>query len=155
MTAQRREQLILEGDLVSMAYCPYLPTSHPRIVPAVADSDFALSTDCWRRYVGTWEIRRRRFYLLRLEGCLELVGDERLFADWFTGVLRIPVGECLMYVHMGFGSVHRYECHIRVEAGRAVERRWLENHGPYDRTLLEMSNLPGLENSFPGDDYWD
>jgi hypothetical protein len=36
---------------------------------------------------------------------------EPLLNDWITGVLRVPRGERLTYVHMGFGSVYAEPCH--------------------------------------------
>jgi hypothetical protein len=112
MTAQIQELLILNGEKTSMAFCPHLPYGHPRIVETEADekepdeiSEWIFSTACWRRYRGTWEIKDGKFYLVRLQGTYKLVGDDPLLADWFTGILRIPRGEELLYVHMGFGTV--------------------------------------------------
>jgi hypothetical protein len=164
VTAQVPEQLILDGVRTWMAFCPPLPQGHPRIVEPADDDrnggsdDVAVtrSTACWRRYVGTWEIRQGRLYLIRLVGQYELAGVGPLFADWFTGVLRIPRGEVLLYVHMGFGSLHEEELHIRIEAGVVVDRRIVDNRRTQpDRDELAMQNLPGGENDFAGDDDWD
>jgi hypothetical protein len=169
MTAQVHERLIIDGGLTSMAFCPPLPHDHPRIVNDTSDHDTrasqsdrgsaisstASSTACWRRYIGTWEIKDGRFYLIDLVGLFKLSGGEPLFADWFTGVLRIPVGNQLQYVHMGFGTVYESELHIRIERGREVERRSIDNrHRDDDEAELSLRNLPGRENRFPGDDYW-
>jgi hypothetical protein len=56
--------------------------------------------------VGTWEVRDGQFFLVSIKGRVKLLGKEPLLADWFTGVLRVPRGEMLAYVHMGFGSVY-------------------------------------------------
>jgi hypothetical protein len=115
MTAQISELLILEGEKTSMAFCPPLPYDHQRIVET--DSHKFGFSACWREYVGTWEIKDSRFYLIHLEGRYNLVGDGPLFADWFTGVLRIPRGEVLFYVHMGFETVCEEELLIEIENG--------------------------------------
>ncbi len=129
MTAQIRENLIYESEETSMTFCPPLPAGHPLIrvldndeIICDGDNGILHSTACWRGYQGTWEIKNRRFYLVGLRGRLELVGGEPLFADWFTGVLRIPRGEQILYVHMGFGSVYEQEVDLRMRrsVGTAV-----------------------------------
>jgi hypothetical protein len=154
------ERLILNGERTSMAFCPPLPLGHPRLlksetVPA-GQLTPVCSTRCWRKHIGTWALDGGRLHLIDLIGQFQLSGDEPLFADWFTGVLRIPVGEQLQYVHMGFGSVYESELHIRIQQGREIERRTIDNRKrTQNETDLALSNFPGLENRFPGDDYWD
>jgi hypothetical protein len=134
MTAQIHERLILDGEETSMACCPALPEGHPRIVEKDRrqgdddPSDSMLgSTACWRGYQGTWQIKEGRFYLLGLQGRYRLTGREPLFADWFSGVLRIPQGELLHYVHMGFASVYESEEHIAIERGIVTDTREIDN----------------------------
>src|SRR5215472_13884933 len=109
MTAQVHEILIIDGEKTSMAFCPKIPEGHPRIVRLNGDEIDQLrqnigaeeeeellrwqslfSTACWRNYLGTWEIKDGRFYLVKLRGMYRLEGNEPVFADWFTGALRIP-----------------------------------------------------------------
>jgi len=177
MTAQFRENLILGGEQISMAFCPPLPADHPRVVELTAEEIDALrkraleesksegeevlcseldlilgSTACWRRYVGTWEVRDGQLFLTSIEGRFKLVGKEPVLADWFMGVLRVPCGEMLAYVHMGFGSVYEEELHIHVERGRVAGTRVYNNRGKeIDTRRLGLRNLPGRENRFRGD----
>ena len=79
MTAQVGERLILDGVETSMAFCPPLPEGHPRIFePGPGDlaqdtADFVVfTTACWRGYVGTWEIKDGRFYLVAMRGRIRL-----------------------------------------------------------------------------------
>jgi hypothetical protein len=160
MTAQLHERLIFNGEETSMAFCPPLPDKHPRILSADSgeaardETDFILySTACWRCYQGTWEIKDGRFYLVALRGRFRLSPGEPLLADWFTGVIRIPRGKLLQYVHMGFGSVYEEEVHVKIERGVVVASRTIDNRGKeHDPWKLGLRNLPGGENSFPGDD---
>jgi hypothetical protein len=158
MTAQIHERLIFEGEETSMAFCPPLPQGHPRIIPidpadTPADERDLFSTACWRRYEGTWEIKDGRFYLVALRGRYRLAGPEPLPADWFTGTLRIPKGEVLLYVHMGFGSVYEQETHVKIEAGVVIACRVIDNRGKdHDMWELSRRNYPGFENRFDGDD---
>lgn len=123
-----------------MSSCPPLPAGHPRLL-AVAAPDLTkregvpgvvFSTGCWRRYLGTWEVKGGRLYLTRVKGLYELVGDEPLFADWVSGWLVVPRGDVLRYVHMGFGSVYERELHLRFEAGVLAETREVDNRGRTD-----------------------
>jgi hypothetical protein len=160
MTAQIHEELIFDGEEVSMAFCPPLPRNHPRVVEndwnEAAREDWRgvlFSTACWRGYQGTWEIRDARFYLTALRGRFRLRGEGPLLADWFSGVLRIPKGKVLQYVHMGFGSVYEQEVHVKVEKGVVTATRVIDNRGKdFNKWELGLGNLPGHENRFPGDD---
>lgn len=160
MTAQMHERLILDGQQTSMAFCPPLPEAHPRLIhvdpqtPAEpGESSILFSTACWRRYQGTWEIKDGRFYLNGVRGIYRLDGNGPLLAEWFTGVLRIPRGRMLRYVHMGFGTVFEEELHIKIESGVVTNTRTVDNRGhEHDDPELGLKNLPGTENRFPGDD---
>jgi len=161
MTAQIPELLILDGEEVSMAFCPNFPINHPRILPADTSSippELELKgmivngTACWRGYQGTWEIRNNQLYLLSLFGMWQISAGEPLKAEWFSGVLRITRGEKLCHVHMGFGSVYEQEIHIRVDQGRVKARSVIDNRDKaIDENRLGWSNLPGFENLFEGD----
>lgn len=157
MTAQFHENLILNGEETSMAFCPDLPEGHPRLLdrhaeglPGDDDDVDCYSTACWRGYIGTWEIKDGKFYLRRLQGRYRLRGEDPLFADWFSGVLRIPRGERLLYVHMGFGSVYEEDVLVKIEKGAVVSTRVIDNRGKtHDQWDLAMRNLPGMENQIP------
>jgi len=121
MTAQVHEKLIFEGKETSMAFCPPLPEGHPKIIELSREelqSDnfdtIIFSTACWRGYIGTWEVKEGQFNLVNITGRYKLIGDDPIPADWFSGVIRIPQGELLHYVHMGFGSVYEEEIHLKI-----------------------------------------
>lgn len=160
MTAQIHETLIYEGEETSMAFCPPLPEGNPRLKELTDEeleksrpSPGILSTACWRQYVGTWEIRDGRLYLVKIEGRYALSRSEPLLADWFTGTLRIPRGEMLEYVHMGYGSVFEEELHLKIKHGIVVKTRVIDNRKKdHNKWELGLRNLPGDENRFPGDD---
>ena len=181
MTAQIEELLILDGKKSGMAFCPLVPVSsgregllelsgsspfstdrvavtpeatfHERIETGEWPSDL-LSTGCWRRYIGTWEIKDGRLYLNELVGCFHIVGEGPLFADWVTAVLRIREGKVLRSVHMGYASVFETELHIKVESGIVAGKRRIDNTTKkFDRNELAYANLPGDENRFEGDDF--
>ena len=135
MTAQVHENLILNGEETSMDFCPPLPENDPRIVELndgdIEDGGMIFSTACWRHYIGTWEIKHNKFYLVDLEGRLNLAGDEPVFADWFTGTLRIPKGERLHYVQREYDSVYEQEMHVKIEKGIVTKSKTIDNRDKY------------------------
>lgn len=182
MTGQIPETLILDGEAQAMTFCPPIPddprlirevrieliqagpgNAQSRRVAKWTDADgqeheeeeerdMVFSTACWRQYRGTWEIKDGKLYLVAIVGCYRLAHPEPVLADWFTGVLRVPRGHQLVYVHMGFGSVYEEELHIMIERGRVKGQRVYDNRGKeHNETILAVVNLPGLENRFPGD----
>jgi len=141
-----------------MRFCPPLPENLPRIIKLKEDEivdggDIVFSTGCWRQYIGTWEIRDGKFYLVSIEGIYKLSGNSPILADWFTGTLRIPKGKMLHYVHMGFGSVFEQEVHVKIEKGVVVKYQTIDNRNKdVNKRELGWKNLPGFENKFDGDD---
>ncbi len=95
MTAQLHENMIYEGQELSMFSFPGFPEDNPRIIELTDKQIWAkgeprrVSSNCWRGYIGSWEIKEGKLYLLKLERDFDLEGDEPLFADWVTAELHI------------------------------------------------------------------
>ena len=127
MTAQFREQLTYKGEQYSMATEPlseYLEKNNIEFVFS--------STACWRGYIGSWSIENDRLYLTDLKATIENyeeVGIEYLFPDsqkvfdeWFSGEIRIPYGELLEYIHMGYDSIYEKELFLTIKDGVVVDQ---------------------------------
>lgn len=161
MSANEIDHLQQKAAIVSLKRdCPELASKMPGsdiVIEADEEEELltlqgVFSTACWRRYVGTWEIKDGCLYLVELRGMYKLEGREPIFADWFTGALRIPKGEMVQYVHMGFGSVYEHELHVRITKGVVVKTRLIDNRGKtFDKWELGSQNLPGGENHFAFD----
>lgn len=127
--------------------CPRIPKEHPRIAQEFhnggARRNVTRSTACWRRYVGTWEIRDDTFFLRSVIGNYLLSGDEPLRADWYSGTLRVPRGERIQYVHMGFGSVYAEELYIEIRRGRVIKSS-LRTRSFGNPVLKSLANLPAI-----------
>lgn len=85
------------------------------------------STACWRNYIGTWEIKDGKFYLNNLEGRMRLTKKEPVHATWFSGVLKVPEGKVLQYVHLGFETLYEKEIHITIENGIVMGQTIIDN----------------------------
>ncbi|MFT5129206.1 MAG: hypothetical protein ACI8W8_002828 [Rhodothermales bacterium] len=91
------------------------------------------SSSCWRGYLGRWEIRDGSLYLASMKRgvdgpsiALSAVfpgAKGQIKADWYTGTLRLPQGEIVRPVHMGFGTRFEWSIHIEIEKGAVVSAR--------------------------------
>lgn len=138
MTAQVPETLYFHGKGHSMCTEPLasffdLVGWQPRFTSP--------HTGLWRGYVGTWELIDDRLYLTAVEGRLEdgtkvSLGtlfpgfENRVFAHWCSGALRVPRGERLRYVHGGYGSTFEEDVNILVEKGVVVRVDICRNERP-------------------------
>ena len=95
------------------------------------------STALWRRYVATFEIiqnelwvvdvqietydkvEKKRIWESIIKNCLD--GKDKMKIDWFTGILVLPYGEVVKYVHMGYATRYEYYKLIKIENGNYVK----------------------------------
>ncbi len=133
MTAQRKEHIIYKGELMAMATEPLRPYLAER-----KDIDFVFKTSsCWRGYIGKWEIKNNKLYLIDLFAHIKDYEEVRMdyvfpdkrevFADWFSGELRITQGEMLEYVHMGYQSVFEKDLFLEIKDGILVSEKIIDN----------------------------
>ena len=125
MTAQIPERLRYNGQNHSMCTEPL----DEFIAMGESSPQFKFNcTALWRGYVGQWEIIDDRLYLTELHGTLKS-GDEAsvgtifpgfpgsVFAHWYSGIIRIPQGEELEYVHGGYASIYERDLLMELERG--------------------------------------
>ena len=89
----------------------------------------AWSSANWRGYIATWEFRDEFLYLTDLRTVPENETDPGITfvfpeakglvrADWATQRLRVPLGDELRYVHMGYESYYARELYLSIWKGR-------------------------------------
>ena len=134
MTAQMPEILIHRGQRLAMTatpLCAYIRRRSKHKRPKLV----WFSTACWRRYVGTWEIRDDFLTLVALETLLDADGRiveadlqttlpwvrSQLRATWFSGVVRCPEGRLLRYAHNAFQSTYERDRQFFVSNGRVMD----------------------------------
>lgn len=135
MTAQFTESLIYNKKELRMCTLPFSNYLY------LAGIDNPFKSNCsalWRGYTGTWEVLDGRLYLIKLyghlqdgtEGNLETFFPEfphRVFAHWYSGTLRIPQGDTIKYVHMGFQSIHESDFFIQIQKGIVIQKYIINN----------------------------
>lgn len=144
MTAQFREGLIYKGESMGMAEEPLRPYLHTR-------PDIKLRSNCsacWRGYVGSWEITNDKLYLTDLKFDFKVgydlemndlfPGQTRVFAEWFSGEIRIPTGEMLEYIHAGYASIYEKDLYLEFESGILISVREEDNRAKHRKYLEEQ-----------------
>ncbi len=151
-TAQSPDILIFDGAKHSLFENPlesaFDEAENPK--PRFFFDEGVQSTANWRGYVATWELTDGHLYLRKIEKSYptetasgawqtesRLVPAERVFpgkdyplkAEWYSGVLRVPQGALLRYVHMGYGSTYEREILLEIEKGRLIARRDISRAG--------------------------
>lgn len=92
-----------------------------------------------RGYVATWDIVNGRLYMVALSGwsgrqtrAMNFVFPEysdRVFAHWYSGVLRVPFGRRLRYVPEGYTALlHERDLLIDIDRG-CVTRSQIRHNG--------------------------
>lgn len=123
MTAQIRDRIKLEGRV--MWVCSHIPV--PLIRKRIRKNEdwdntnypFG-STACWRGYIASWRVEDNKLYLVDIFGSSELVGDEPLLADWFSGTIRLTEQRVNIYPHLGYVTRFDPDIMMKVEKGVVV-----------------------------------
>lgn len=132
MTSQLLETLIIDGETHPLMTEPLRELLAAHGLPAVTNQ--WLSTMLFRGYECTWEIADGRLSLLSIEDhardhqpyetvhALLQAGGGRLFADWYSGTLKVGQGKQLGNFDMGLSRVFERELHIDVAQGVVVRQ---------------------------------
>jgi hypothetical protein len=147
MTAQFSEWLSYKGEdhaLFSNPLNDYFSQGAP--IPPFDKSCSAL----WRGYVGRWKIEDDRLYLVSLGWQLQDGSPVTLqtvfpgasgpvFAEWYSGTLRLPKGKKIENVHMGYSSVYERDALIEIVKGDVV-RTWVQENEEdlAEKTLMQL-----------------
>lgn len=147
MTAQARERIIYKGEETRIASEPL-----NEYLKNINDIKFVSnSSACWRGYFGQWEIKDNNLFLIGLKAYIEdykevgldylFPGQDSVFANWFSGKIRIPQGEMLDYVHMGYASLYERDLFLVFEKGVLIKEYLVDNEEEYQRRIKERERL--------------
>jgi len=142
MTAQLHEYLRLDGKRCRMACELDLPESAPGFVYLRGRKYKTPCSACWRGYIGFWIIKNDRLFLRKLLGNIQGSFIPPRFADWFSGEIRVPQGERLLYVHSEYDSIYESDLFMEIENG-IVKKRWIvkSDYDPEEQKRLMEANL--------------
>ena len=111
MTIQAADILSFNGKKTTIATEPLKPYLETR-----SDVGFIYKTTALvRGYIGRWEIKNNKLFLVSLLGFIEnneqvdlnylFPNQSEVFANWYSGDIRIPEGELLKKINVGYASV--------------------------------------------------
>jgi len=128
-TGQQGELIIFEGDTLQMLSEPlesYLRKHEPR-EKLHFNLDGGCSTALWRGYVGLWEYKNNKLYLVDIYACGKKENSikaaifkefaEPIIASWYTGSLFIQKGKLIKYHHSGYDRIYEKELVAEVDKG--------------------------------------
>lgn len=138
MTAQMMERIYIDGKPHNMAAEPLEQYLESLENPPIFVSPH---TACWRGYFGNWKIANNKLYLTGLTGWIQTSEEEskpidlidlfpnkkKVFADWFSGEIRVPVGRMIQYVHMGYESTYESNLLFEIRDGLVVSKISISN----------------------------
>lgn len=109
------------------------------------------NTGLQRGYEGTWEIRDNLLLLVKLDGydynyrkvdihCL-FPGEDTVFANWFTGTLRIPIGEQIYHGCDYFESIFEFELILEIKKGYFIGNKFKNTAKKGRKKMLKEAEL--------------
>src|SRR5690348_13871746 len=133
-TAQYPDKIIFEGKEYALNTNPL--ETYFKQYPEKRPETGIRSTALWRGYVATFEVKDKTLLVkdiaieinsapgsknldLAWKSVLNDVfpGGKALAVDWFSGILVLPHGELVNYVHMGYGSTYSNYILLEVKDG--------------------------------------
>jgi hypothetical protein len=159
-TAQTPDKLLHQGKVYDLFSNPLeeFYRAEGRSRPEFMVKPFTMSSGNWRGYVATWKLNDGKLHLTKIDSWLcagatkdtcksvkledlfpKKVSGGAVFADWFTGTLRVPKGEQLKYVHMGYASVYERENLFEIVNGKLTGSKVVDNGGKELPSDLELA----------------
>ena len=154
MTVQISEVMIYNGEeyqLVGVPLEPYL-LKHNIIFEA-------RNSGCWRGYIGHWLIEDSCLYLTNLSANIAnnnsgwgsekvgidylFPGQNKVFAEWFSGKLRLPYGRRIPHAIFVIDYFYEKELVFEFVNGKCVSSHEIDNVKLYEerRKLAEKRRL--------------
>ena len=136
MTIQAGDILSYNGEKTTIATEPLKPYLKTR-----SDVSFIYkSTALVRGYIGTWKIRNKKLYLISLLGFVDnnekvdlnylFPNKIEVFAGWYSGDIRIPEGELLKKINLGYASVFEKDRILSFKEGILISETVKDNTKP-------------------------
>lgn len=139
-TAQYSDKIIYNGKKYELHANP-LETYFEKF-PDKRPKGGAFSTALWRGYVATFEVVENQLFLNKIEvrvlqpttgKASEAViknvisevfpNQDMVKVDWLTGILVLPYGRLMNYVHMGYGSTYKKYVLLEFNDGNLINEK--------------------------------
>ena len=109
--------------------------------PGLRQEPDVMSRALWRGYVATFEIQDNQLFVndisIEVDDTLNgsdktkwisalnqvFPGQKQIKVDWMTGLLVIPNGKLVNYVHMGYASTYKNYIILEIDKGNLVQEK--------------------------------
>ena len=156
-TAQYPDRIVFKGKDYALNANPL--EEYFETYPKKRPKGGMMSTALWRGYVAHFEIIDQKLYVKDIK--IEVKDDsskrkydtkwisaykqvfpngEKKLIDWYSGILILPYGEMVNYVHMGYASEYSNYWLLEVEKGKLNESRNY-NHKEFVKFKKEQFKL--------------
>ena len=136
MTIQAADILSYNGKKTTIASEPL-----KSYLDARSDVGFVYKTTALvRGYIGKWEIKNKKLYLISLVGFIKnnkqvdlnylFPNETEVFAEWYSGDIRIPEGELLKKINLGYASVFEKDRYLSFKEGVLISETVKKNKNP-------------------------
>ena len=126
MTTQVKERIIIDAERYPLINCLSLPEDES-IIQIKRKGFIEKSSNCWRGYVGTWEIKDDKLYLIDFSsGMYDVLVNLPILAEWITGIGMVATGD---KIQGSSWDITRYESemHLTFENGLVVKTQNITN----------------------------
>ena len=176
-TAQAADRIIYNGKTYRLFTNPL--ESYFEKYPDKRPAGEVWSTALWRGYIATFEIKDNQLYIkkIEVEVFLDTIDYKRIWKnvlnevfpnqelvkiDWFTGLLVLPYGKLVNYVHMGYGSTYKHYILLEIDKGVLKQQKQFnykkyekfkkkqfqafKKTEEYEKTIIELEKSDRFEN---------
>ena len=125
MTTQVKERIIIDGEKYPLLNALSLPEDDTKIKQK--EGPTYTRSSCWRGYVGTWEIRDDKLYLIEFSsGMYDVLANLPILADWISGTAKVATGEVKASSSWDI-ETYETETHLTFENGLLVKTENIKN----------------------------
>jgi len=126
MTTQVKERIIIDGEKYPLLNALSLPEDDTKIKQK--EGPTYTRSSCWRGYVGTWEIKDDKLYLIDFSsGKYDVLVNLPMLADWISGTAKVATGEVKESSSWEI-ETYETEMHLTFENGLVVKTENIKNN---------------------------
>jgi len=125
MTTQVKERIIIDGEKYPLLNALSLPKND--LIIKQKEGPISTRSSCWRGYVGTWEIKDDKLYLIDFSsGKYDVLVNLPILADWISGTAKVATGEVKASSSWDI-ETYETETHLTFENGLVVKTENIKN----------------------------
>ena len=133
---QTPDLLIYKSDTIYIHNFPLeMLIEKDSLIAKTLNDTTCIAEDCYRQYIGIWKIQNDSLFQIGLKDCCEYdpiplnkifenkkyIKNQKVFASWFSGVIRSGFGDNLRFSEDNWENVYEKTIELKVIKGRIDE----------------------------------